>query len=119
MFSWGGQEPEVIVSDQQIEIQGMYGETIERAQLTEVALHEELPTITLRTNGYALAGTLKGWFTTREHGRVKLFVHVERPPYIYMHTPDHWVILSYSDPARTRALYEQIHGNAAPLAPGS
>ena len=114
MFTWGGQEPEVVVSTDQIEIRGMYGEEISRATLSEVDLRDELPTITLRTNGYALGGTLKGWFATQELGRVKLFVHTDAPPYIFMHTPDHWVILGFDDPARTRELFEQLRGTSPP-----
>lgn len=118
LFSWGALEPEVTVTDQQIKIESMYGEVIQRSEISEIELRDELPTITLRTNGYALGGTLKGWFQTREMGKVKLFVHADSPPFLYLHTTDHWVILGYDDPARTRALYEQIRGPATPPAPG-
>lgn len=115
LVTWGGQEPEVVVTADQIEIRGMYGEVIERTALSEVELRDDLPTITLRTDGYALGGTLKGWFATQELGRVKLFVHTNAPPYIYLHTTDHWVIFGFDDPARTRELFGQISG--APSVP--
>ena len=100
MLSWGSQEPSVEVTAERIEIESMYfyNESIQRNQLTAIELREQLPTITLRTNGYALGGTLRGWFATQDMGTVLLYAHADTPPYIYMHTPDHWVILGFDDP---------------------
>ncbi len=108
MMQWGGQEPEVIVSQESIEITGMYGEVIDRAGLSDVELKDDLPTITLRSNGYALGGTLKGWFKTTEYDSVKLFVHTDVEPFLYLHGEDHLVIYGADDPAETRALYQQL-----------
>ena len=119
LLSWGAQEPEVTVTAEQIEIESMYlyDETIQRSQLTTVELRDELPTITLRTNGYALGGTLRGYFATQNMGTVMLYAHADTPPYIYMHTQEHWVILGFDDPARTRELFGQIGGVATPQIP--
>ncbi len=110
LMSWGGQETECLVTDPQIEITGMYGEEIQRSDIAELDLRDELPTITSRTNGYAMGDTLKGWFATEELGKAKLFVHADSPPFIYMETPEYWVIYGSDDPDQTRALYDELGG---------
>ncbi len=109
----GGREPEVTVSAGALRIDGMYGESIDLAQVDAIELHDELPTITLRTNGYAMGDDLKGWFATEELGKVKLFVHADVAPFVYLHTPEYWVIYGSDDPAQTQALYEQLTGSGA------
>ena len=110
LMAWGGQATEVTVTDTQIEIVGMYGETIQRVDIAQIDLRDELPTVTARTNGYAMGDDWKGWFATRELGKVKLFVHVDSPPFLYMETPEYWVIYGSDDPDETRALYDDIAG---------
>jgi hypothetical protein len=108
LMSWGGQQTEFSTTDTQVVISGMYGEEILRSDITQIDLRDELPTITMRTNGYALGDTLKGWFATEELGKVKLFVHADSPPFIYVQTSDHWLIYGASDPAQTRARYDEL-----------
>jgi len=115
MMQKGGQEPEVTVTAETIEISGMYGETIRRDEIQALELHDELPTITLRTNGYAMGNDLKGWFATEELDRVKLFVHADQAPFLYIQTADHWTIFGYDDAEQTEALFLELGGPTSPM----
>lgn len=109
-LEWGGAEPTLTVTADAVELGGMYGERIDRSTIQRVELREDLPTITLRTNGYALGGTLKGWFQTREHGRVKLLLHTDQPPWLYLYRDGGLLIYGSEDPDRTRQLSDALGG---------
>ncbi len=113
VLSWGQQEGPVEVTAEHIALGGMYGETVDRTDIEGVELRGGLPTITLRTNGYALGDTLLGWFSTREHGKVKLLVHSGEGPFVYITRQGGLLIYASADPDRTRAVYEQLRGGSA------
>lgn len=111
LLAWGGQEPEVTVTADAVSFEGMYGEHIERGDIEQIQLRDELPTITLRTNGYALGSTLKGWFQTREHGKVKLLLRTDQPPWIYLYRDGGLLIYGSVEPQRTEQLYRELGGS--------
>lgn len=108
VLSWGQQDAPVEVTADTVDFSGMYGEEIDRDDINGVELRGGLPTITLRANGYALGDTLLGWFMTREYGKVKLLVHTDEGPFLYIHHKDGLLIWASADPDRTRAVHEQL-----------
>lgn len=87
-----------------------YGDSWRLADLTAVSLEQQLPSVERRTNGFAASGLLRGWFDVCGLGSGRLFVDAAQPPFILLRTKTGFVILNFSDAARTRALYGQLAG---------
>ncbi len=101
--------PEVEVTPQQLSIRSpFYGEDYRLAEITSVSLEPRLPRILTRTNGFAGAGLLRGWFRLEALGEGKLFVDRGSPPFLLVRLRRGFVILNFSEPEKTRALYEEI-----------
>src|SRR5690606_30813486 len=100
-------EPVVILTEESLQVDAYYEEEVRRSGVVRVALEDRLPNAT-RRQGFAAFGRLRGYFDVAGRGRARVFVTENRPPYIVIDTTSQPVILNYSDPARTRALYEQL-----------
>jgi len=74
-----------------------YGDTYRFAEIESVELLQRLPRVRAKTNGYALKGTLRGWFTLERLGSCKLFVEVDRPPFILIQARSGCVVLGGPD----------------------
>lgn len=101
----------VTVTDSEIEIAGMYGDTYEFTSMEQVTLLEELPAIALRTNGSAVGSNLKGHFKFENGDKAKLFVDKSNPPFIQFVDEGKTVIFNLSTEVETRALYEKLIAN--------
>ncbi len=102
------QPTEVSLSEEGVQIHGMYGETYAWDNIESVTLKETLPTIKWRSNGSALGSHLKGHFQTTEFGGVKLFIDAEKPPFIYLQEEGKTVIFNMADTEQTEAIYGDI-----------
>jgi len=101
--------PLVTVTPQAIAVDSLfYGDTYPMAEVTSVSLERCLPRILARTNGFAGNGLLRGWFEVQGMGRTKMFVDVGSAPYLVLRTRRGVVIVNFSDPQRTQALYEEV-----------
>jgi len=112
------QPPRVTVTDTSFKVQGIiYGEEFALAEITGVALCQHVPRILARTNGYAGGRTLRGHFRLAQLGDGQLFVRLGVPPYLFVRTREDYVIVNFSDPARTQEVYaelmESLPGTAA------
>lgn len=58
-----------IINTNSIEFSGNYGVKIRYSEIEKVELLQTIPYIRARTNGYALAGVLKGFFTLNKYGK--------------------------------------------------
>ena len=69
----GEKPPRVTMSQEGIKISaGIYGIDLPWSVVTDVSLEETLPRVIRRTNGYALGGTLRGYFRVEGEGPVRL-----------------------------------------------
>ena len=104
-------ESSVIVDDNEIRITGRYGERIPISQLNDVFLSNELPNISIRTNGISIGRINKGYFRSRSLERnVKLLLHSRSAPFIYIIYGDNdkHVIVNFRNKERTLEVYEQL-----------
>jgi hypothetical protein len=86
-----------------------YGQRYAAADVVSVELLQRLPRILARTNGFAGAGSLRGWFQVEGLGKGKLFVDLGFPPYVLVRLRDgSFAILHFHEPERTLLLYEQL-----------
>jgi len=98
----------LVLSQQSVEITGMYGVTLERASIRDISLQETLPAILKRTNGSAVENHLKGNFTMETVGKVKLFIDRSIPPFIMIRTEDQTIFVNQGTAADTKALYDAM-----------
>ena len=90
----GFSSPKVTMTDNAIHISGMYGIEWSIDSIENVELLDELPQIKRRTNGFAFAGHLKGYFLLEELGKGKLFIQGDQKPYLLVQANDTYVILN-------------------------
>ena len=82
LLAMGFKENKVIISTNNIEFQGSYGEILNASEIQSVALVDHLPKITSKTNGFAMGSIKKGYFKTNKGENVKLILNSESKAYL-------------------------------------
>jgi hypothetical protein len=101
--------PDVTITSQQLSIRSLfYGDAFPLAEITGVSLERRLPRILARTNGFAASGLLRGWFRVEGMGKGKLFVDAGSPPFLVVRLKRSFVILNFSEPEKTQAVYTEL-----------
>ena len=80
LFSYQGYE--LITKDDSFEITGMYGDEWMYEDIIGIKLMEEMPEVTIRTNGVGLPTLWKGHFKVKGYGSSLLFIQKTLSPYI-------------------------------------
>ena len=105
----GMQPPTVTVSSTMFSVHGgLYSADVPIAGIQEISLQDTIPRVTLRTNGLAAGGVLRGHFRLDVLGNGTLFIDRGAPPYVVVKTPDSFVIVNFRDSSRTRAVYDEL-----------
>lgn len=102
---------EVVITEEYLDIKGLYGEKIALSDISEVAIIAELPEIIARTNGSALGERMKGNFRLKDLGAAKLLLDRGKPPFIYIEREMKQakpVIMNAVSEEETRELYEAL-----------
>ena len=86
LFSNGFEDSEIFLTKNNLEITGMYGEKISRDKILDVRLVDELPEITMKSNGFAAGNFRKGYFRTKDRKSVKLIVNKKENPLLLLRT---------------------------------
>lgn len=110
------QPTEVLITEEYLEIKGLYGEKIAMTDITEIALIQELPPITSRTNGAAIGERKKGHFRLKDLGAAKLFLDRGKPPFIFIERDAQEakeakakpIIINTVSEEKTRELYDAL-----------
>ncbi len=82
LFVIGMRGNKIEYNSDQIEIKGMYGEVIHRSDIASLQLVDELPVITLKTNGFSMGAIRKGKFKTADDEIVKLLINSNMGPFL-------------------------------------
>ncbi len=82
LMGYGFKENALIFDTERILFEGMYGESLQVSEVRSIELVQELPNITLKTNGFASGAVSKGYFKTESGEVIKLMVNADRKPYI-------------------------------------
>ncbi|GAA4431743.1 hypothetical protein GCM10023091_02960 [Ravibacter arvi] len=88
LFFLGFRKNEMTVGNSEIKIGGMYGETIKMSDVVRVGLSDELPSIKMKSNGFAVGKTRKGYFKTKTGERVMLLIDTEEKPMLLLTLKD-------------------------------
>ncbi|MCK0189578.1 DUF3784 domain-containing protein [Arenibacter sp. F20364] len=82
LLAMGFKENLVIISAENIQFQGNYGETLNASEIKSVTLVDHLPKITSKTHGFALGSVRKGYFETNDGEKVKLILNSDSKAYL-------------------------------------
>ena len=108
----GQKEPTVKIIDSGIKISCIWGVKIDFAEIADISLMEDRIGsigITIRTFGYAMPNTQKGYFLSNRYGSVLLFTKTKSSPTIHIEREDKSdVFLNFSDNEKTRTLYADM-----------
>ncbi len=104
----GMRENRLVVNQSGVEITGIYGDDWQKAEINEILLIEDLPTISSRLNGFALESASKGWFKTANGEKVKLILNTKRAPYIEMGLSDGSRVFYSSSDIPTEEIYAEL-----------
>lgn len=108
MLYASSRDTSITLDDEGIEIHGMYGDRYLWTEVEEITLHEEIPEITMRTNGSAIGSTLRGQFRMKEFGSVRLFIDADVSPYISFDHNGKMIIFNMGLAEMTREIYEEM-----------
>ncbi|MGM8214862.1 DUF3784 domain-containing protein [Bacillaceae bacterium W0354] len=109
LFVYGYMDNEVTVTDDMLEISGMYGIEWSLEDIEEVQLLDELPEVEYKSNGFATSDLLKGKFRLEEpYGKGILFVRKGYKPYLYVSMGDEYIILNRGNETDTKDLYQSL-----------
>ncbi|MBU2906802.1 DUF3784 domain-containing protein [Arenibacter algicola] len=82
LLAMGFKENQIVIAPDSVQFQGSYGETLGASDIESVILVDHLPTITSKTNGFALGSIRKGYFKTKEGEKVKLILNADNKAYL-------------------------------------
>lgn len=82
LLSTSFKENKLEYNSNKIEIKGEYGESFTPTEIQSIELVDQLPEISIRTNGFSLGEVRKGYFKTKEGEKIKLMINAEHPPYL-------------------------------------
>ncbi|WP_157868411.1 PH domain-containing protein [Flavobacterium indicum] len=86
MFYYSLQDNQIEINDNLVRIKGDYGIDIRTNEIKSIELVNELPEISIKTNGFALQTIRKGNFKTKNGENVNLFINSVEQPIIYITT---------------------------------
>jgi hypothetical protein len=89
-------------------IEGMYGLTIGYSDIVKADTVNAMPSIRIRTNGFASGSILKGNFQLSDRSKVKLFVNRKRPPFIRLQTHEKVIYINRDSHTETISLFKLI-----------
>lgn len=88
LLGFGFNEDKLTFNSETVEFKGSYGETLNQSEIQSIELVNQLPKITLKTNGFALGTINKGYFKTEKGEIVKLILNSDNKPYILVTKSD-------------------------------
>lgn len=107
MFFVSMKNSEIFLTDNAMEIKGIYGMKIARDDVTHFSVTDSLPNISSRANGFAGGEYSKGSFKTEDGRVVKLYINKKSHPFLSIKTKTDEIYFS-SDEIPATELYKQI-----------
>jgi hypothetical protein len=105
----GMQPPAVEVTSETFSVRnGFYSNAVPLRQITAATLDDRIPRVGLKTNGFAAGGTLRGTFRMDSWGSARLYINLNRPPFVVIRSPEGIVVVNFQDPEQTREMYTQL-----------
>ena len=104
LMFFGYQKSDLVIKEATFGITGMYGDEWNISDIEEVELMEEMPEVTIKSNGFATGTIAKGKFRVRNYGSSLLFIS-KQPPYLYIKMKDQSIFINGASPEETQNWY--------------
>jgi hypothetical protein len=103
-------EPIVSITDTQLIISGMYGQSYSLADIQTVDIQEGTPQLGRKINGAGLNNrkAYRGVYIVEGIGESRVFLFGDQGPYIRMRIGEETLLVMFSQSQDTRDLYERI-----------
>lgn len=108
MFFYSLQDNQIEINDNIVKIKGDYGMDLKTNEIKSIELVNELPEISIKTNGFALQTIKKGNFKTKNGENVKLFINSVEQPIIYITTNTNQKIYYSSKDKSNQKIFDQL-----------
>lgn len=108
VFFLGFQEPKMSFNEDTFVISGVYGEEWKYSEVTHIELVDEMPEVTLRTNGYGTPTISKGHFRIKDVGNSLLFIYKGNSPYLYIETGHDKIFINSKSADQTKDWYDLL-----------
>ena len=110
LFYMGFKANDVTINENNsISISGMYKTTITSEDIKDIELVDNLPKIVLRSNGFAVGKTLKGYFRDEDNSKIKLYIeNSEEGPFIKIDLEKSDIYINYKDKEETLSVYDKL-----------
>jgi len=99
---------EVTFGKEHIEINGLYGETINYADIMSISIERQAPDTKKRTNGFALGHTRLGHFITENNEQATLFTHSDSCCIRIVNNNGNTIYLNHKTASKTLTTYEML-----------
>lgn len=101
-------EHKVIITDTSVKVSGMFGKTFPLEDVVSIREVQEMPRVTLRTNGLGLGSIQRGQFRLEGAKKAYLYLSKREGPYIEMVTKDYPVYINFKDSETYRNTLESL-----------
>ena len=108
LFSQVIGEHKVVVTDASVKVSGMFGKTFALEDVESIREVQEMPKITLRTNGLGLGSIQRGQFRLEGAKKAYLYLSKGGGPYIEILTEDFPVYINFRDEEAYRKTLETL-----------
>lgn len=108
LFFLGNQDTNVTITNDAIEMSGMYDDTIAIKDIDELNMIDSLPTDTIKSNGFATETRSLGSFHSKKWGPGRHYAFTKHPPYIWIKTNEKYFILNSKNQQETSEWYQEI-----------
>lgn len=100
---------EVDLSHNQITIQGQWGVTINKEEISKVALEKEFPTLIRRNGGTSINKMIMGCYKVPNYKEAYFYIIDRTKPFISIYTKDNrLIVINYENVGKTEALYRSL-----------
>lgn len=107
MFLYFTKDTKITIQEKCVIISGLYGGTIPVGEIQSIKLLDRLPTIDMRTNGFAFGYNLVGHFQVKGIGAANMFIH-SSGQLVEIRTSSKYYFINFKDSIKTDKLYKEI-----------
>ncbi len=109
-IAWTAMPPAFNLESKQFTISGAYGTSVNYSDIKELDLVDEIPPLSMRTNGLGLGPILKGHFQLEDKDKALLFLRSDSGPVLIIkpQTNPEIIMINSKDAAETRLLYHSL-----------
>lgn len=98
----------VNVTADYIDIHGAYGVKLKTCDIEGIELVDSIPKVIRKTNGFDFGSLMRGNFKLEGLGAGKLYVDLNKKPFIHISTMDSFIIINLKTSEDTKKLYDEI-----------